>query len=102
MAAKKNGNGHDPTERMVRILESIEHEIHAFREETNERLGRLETEAKQTNERLGRLETQAKKTNRRLSNVEKRLTTVEVSGTAALEERVERLEARVHDLEAAE
>jgi predicted nuclease with TOPRIM domain len=102
MATRKNDNGHDPSERMVRILESIEHEIHAFREDMNERLGRLETEAKQTNERLGRLETQAKKTNKRLSNVEKPLTSVEVRGTAALEERLERLEARVHDVEAAE
>ncbi len=63
MATKKNGNGHDPTERMVRVLESIEHEIHAFRQETREEL-------RQTNERLGRLETQAKRTNKRLSSVE--------------------------------
>ncbi len=59
--ATKKGNGHDPTERTVRILESIEHEIHAFREETR-------AELRQTNERLGRLETQAKQTNKRLSN----------------------------------
>jgi hypothetical protein len=79
---------------MVRILESIEREIHAFREETREELN-------QTNERLGRLETQAKQTNKRLSNVEKRLT-VEGGGTVALEERVQRLEERVRNLEAAE
>ncbi len=76
----KKGNGHDPTARMVRILESIEREIHAFREETR-------AELRQTNERLGRLETPAKQTNKRLSNVEKRLT-AEVRGTAALEERL--------------
>jgi predicted nuclease with TOPRIM domain len=86
-------NGKDPTARMVAVLESIESELHGFREETGERLGRIEAEAKQTNERLGRLETQAKRTNKRLSNVEKRLGAVEIPGLADLEERVIDLDA---------
>jgi chromosome segregation ATPase len=110
MAAKK-ANG-DPTERMIAVLERIEAELRGVKAEakaTNQRLERVEAElrgvkaeAKETNQRLGRVEarlegveTQTKRTNRRLGALEKRVTSVEVPGMAALEERVERLEAAV-------
>jgi predicted nucleic acid-binding Zn-ribbon protein len=102
--ATKRTNG-DPTERMIAVLERIEAELRGVKaeaNETNQRLGRVEAEAKETNRRLGRvearlegLETQAKRTNKRLGALEKRLTGVEVPAMAALEERVQRLEAAV-------
>ncbi|NUQ78039.1 MAG: hypothetical protein HUU21_31280 [Polyangiaceae bacterium] len=88
--ARKQANG-DPTERMIAVLERIETELRGVKAEateTNQRLGRVEA-------RLVSLETQAKRTNKRLGALEKRLTIVEVPAMAALEERVERLEAAV-------
>jgi septal ring factor EnvC (AmiA/AmiB activator) len=108
MATKKA----DPTERMIAVLERIEREA----QETNQRLGRVETElhgvkaelrgvkaeVQETNQRLGRVEgrlegveTQAKRTNKRLAGMERRLTGVEVPAMAVLEERIERLEVAV-------
>jgi predicted nucleic acid-binding Zn-ribbon protein len=81
----------DPTERMIAVLERIETElrgVNAEAKETNQRLGRVEA-------RLESVETQVKRTNKRLGALEKRLTSVEVPAMAALEERVERLEAAV-------
>jgi predicted nucleic acid-binding Zn-ribbon protein len=89
MATKKTNRG--PTERLIAVLERIETELRGVKaeaKETNQRLGRVETH-------LEGLETQAKRTNKRLGALEKRLTGVEVPAMAALEERVERLEAAV-------
>jgi len=88
--AKTNGR-HPINERMIAVLERIEIELRGVKteaQETNQRLGRVEA-------RLVGLETQAKRTNKRLATSEKRLTTVEVPAMAALEERVQRLEAAV-------
>jgi chromosome segregation ATPase len=89
MATKKTNS--DPAERLIAVLERIETELRGVKaeaKETNQRLGRVETH-------LEGLETQAKRTNKRLGTLEKRLTSVEVPAMAALEERVERLEAAV-------
>ena len=87
---RKQANS-DPAERMIAVLERIETELRGVKaeaKETNQRLGRVEA-------RLEGLETQAKRTNKRLVGLEKRLTGVEVPAMAALEERIERLEAAV-------
>jgi len=91
----------ETNQRLGRVETRLEH-VEAEAKETNQRLGRVEAQAKETNQRLGRVEarlegveTQAKRTNKRLGGLEKRLTSVEVPAMAALEERVERLEAAV-------
>ena len=88
----------DPTDRMIAVLERIETElggIKAEAKETNQRLGRLETQVGRLETQVGRLETQGKITNKRLANLEVRLTGVEVPGMAVIEQRVQRLEAAV-------
>ena len=54
MATKKSKtNGHNPsTERVIAVLERIEGELHAFREETRERIDATNERLDATNQRL--------------------------------------------------
>lgn len=109
----------DPTDVTIEILRGIQSSIVGLREDMNARLtengGRidslgsrladLERHAIATNEALETLNTRAEITNQTLGVIRERLTFVEAAsnvatdGRARLEQRVDRIEGRLDDLE---